>query len=281
LLRLTPRWIHTFHFGNYPYALRRYMLAERLSAHAADSLVAVSEGQRDALVRYHRLAPERILVLPNGVPDNRFRGDASVRLRKRAELDLAVDAPVVGSIAVLTEQKGMTYLLRAAQAVLQRRPDARFVIVGGGPLEAQLRREAEGLGVAHAVIFTGWRADVAQILLAFDVFVMASLWEAMPLTLLEAMAAGRAVVVTDVGDNRRIVQDGRAGLVVPPRDAPAIAEAVLRLLEGPRAAADLGQVARERFDACFSVSRMMAGYERLFAGGDPADGIGLRGNSGY
>ena len=197
----TPPWIHTFHYGNYPYANRRYMIAERIFSRRADLLVAVADAQRAKLIAHHRIAPERIITLPNGVRDNPFREMDGVRARKRAELGLPDDAPVIGTIAVLTEQKGVSYLLQAMPRILRAVPAARLVVAGGGPLEAALKQEAEALGITGSVIFAGWRLDVGELLLAFDVWAMSSLWEAMPLALIEAMAAGRPIVATDVGDN--------------------------------------------------------------------------------
>ncbi|MCC7124830.1 MAG: glycosyltransferase, partial [Acidobacteria bacterium] len=192
-VHLGPRWVHTFHFGNYPHTeKRRHMHVERVGATAPDALVAVSDRQRDQLIRYHRIAPSRIRTILNGVEPNPFVADGETRRRKRAELGISDAAWVVGSIAVLTEQKGMSYLLQSARDIIAARPDARIVIVGGGPLEASLRAEAAAVGLGDSVIFTSWRADALELLAAFDVYVMASLWEAMPIALLEAMAAARA-----------------------------------------------------------------------------------------
>ena len=116
-----------------------------------------------------------------------------------------------------------------------------------------------------ASIFTGWRQDNLELLTALDVFVMPSLWEAMPLALLEAMAARRAIVVTDVGDNRRVVDDGRCGVVVPAGDAAALAAAIDRLLADPLAAAAMAARAQERFGAAFTTARMVHEYEALYA----------------
>jgi glycosyltransferase involved in cell wall biosynthesis len=265
-LRLTPRWIHTYHFGNYPYANRRYMTIERVFSGAAHQLVAVAEAQRQTLIAQHRLDPGHIVTVPNGVRDLPFLADAgAVRARKRQELGIPADVPVVGSIAVLTEQKGITHLLRAARGIVDLVPAARFVIVGDGALKDALMQEAVALGLADHVLFTGWRADVGELLMAFDVWVMSSLWEAMPLALLEAMAGARPIVVTDVGDNRRVVQDGRVARVVPAGDADSLRTAILELLRNPDEATALGLRARGRFEERFTIARMVESYEALYA----------------
>jgi len=261
----TPPWIHTFHYGNYPYANGRYMLAERLFCKRANVLVAVAEAQKQKLVEHHRIAPDRIEVHPNGVRDNPFLDTPGVRERKRAELGVPIDAPVIGTIAVLSEQKGVTYLLRAMPQVLRQLPNAKLVVVGGGPLEQALRAEAQALGLDAAVVFTGWRKDVGELLLALDVWTMASLWEAMPLALIEAMAAARAIVATDVGDNGLIVDRGAVARLVPPADGDALASAITPLLADPAAARALGAAARQRFLDRFTVARMVSRYEDLYA----------------
>lgn len=263
-LRQTPPWIHTFHYGNYPYADKRYMLAERLLCGRADLLVAVAEAQRAKLIEHHRLAPGHIITLPNGVRDNAFLATPGAGERKRAELGLPPGVPVVGTIAVLTEQKGITHLLRALPGVLAAVPDAKLVVVGGGPLEQSLRAEAAALGLGASVVFTGWRNDVGELLLAFDVWVMSSLWEAMPLALIEAMAAARPIVATDVGDNALIVGHGEVATLVPPGDPAALADGLVALLRDPEAARRLGAQARDRYTARFTIARMVEGYERLY-----------------
>jgi glycosyltransferase involved in cell wall biosynthesis len=166
---------------------------------------------------------------------------------------------------VLSEQKGITHLLAAARTLLQAHPRLRFLIVGGGRLEAALRQEAQALGLEERVVFTGWRQDAAELMGVLDVFVMSSLWEAMPMVLLEAMGARRAIVATDVGDNRRVVADGRAGVVVPPKDSAALARAIEDVVSNPALAAGLREAAYDEYVARFSVGRMLANHETLYA----------------
>ena len=197
--------------------------------------------------------------------DNAFLSERdAVRTRKRAELGIPLDAPVVGTIAVLSEQKGVQYLIEAARQIVDRIPQVCIVVAGDGVLREDLMRQAQAKGLGESIRFIGWRADVGELLLTFDLFVMSSLWEAMPLALLEAMAAGRPIVVTDVGDNRRIVLDGEAARVVPPADRPALAAAIVELLEHADTARGLGARARARFESRFTIAQMVAAYERLY-----------------
>jgi glycosyltransferase involved in cell wall biosynthesis len=264
MLGQAPRWVHTYHYGNYPYKKKRSMTLERMLSPLADQLVAVSEQQREVLIQHHRLDPARIITIPNGVAANPFVGDGRTRRALREALGIASGSPVIGTVAVFTEQKGLTYFLQAAGEVHRVRPDVRFVIVGSGPLESVLRKEAADLDLSDAVIFTGFRSDVPQLLTTFDIFVMSSLWEAMPLALLEAMAARLPIVVTDVGQNKRVVRDGAGGVVVAPRDAHAIAEASLRFLANPDEAARLSAAAAAIIDEQYTTRHMIDRYQATY-----------------
>ena len=258
-----PAWVHTYHFGNYPLPSRRMMAGERFFSRFATSLVAVADVQRQSIERHHKLTGVGTII--NGVSDNPFADRPEVRARTRAELGVAEDEILVGGIAVLSRQKGITHLLQALPDLLRRQPRVRVLVAGGGPLLTPLREEAQARGVADRVIFTGWRQDNLELLTALDVFVMPSLWEAMPLALLEAMAARRAIVVTDVGDNRRVVGDGECGGVVPAGDPAALAAAIERLLGDAAGAAAMAARAQARFRSTFTVARMVREYEALYA----------------
>ena len=262
---LAPPWVHTFHYGNYPLASAREMRLERIFSRRAGQLVAVAGVQRESIIRHHRLAPDSIVTVINGVDANRLAADAGVREARRAEFGFGPDHIVVGCVAVMSRQKGIPYLLRAAREIIVSDPRVRFLIAGGGPLEAALRQEAIDLGLdPRVVVFTGWRQDNVALLAALDVFVMASLWEAMPLALLEAMAARRPIVVTDVGDNRMVVEGGACGKVVPPADAAAIVQAVRELLADPAAAQAMADRAHARFSAHFTSRQMVDQYQAIY-----------------
>jgi glycosyltransferase involved in cell wall biosynthesis len=264
-LGLMPYWAHSFHYGNYPYAESKRMFMERLLSRPASALIAVADQQRAAIIKHHRVNPDRIRTVMNGVQPNPFVGDPAHRARMRAEFGFRENDRVIGTIAVLSRQKGVTHLLQAAKSVLASSADVKFLIVGGGPLEQALRKEAEDLGLGERVQFTGWRKDVQQILPTFDMFVMSSLWEAMPLTLLEAMAARLPIVVTDVGDNRKLVGgDGACALVVPPADAGALATAISRLSADPARGAKMGAQGRAAFEQRFTVGHMIAAHEHFY-----------------
>ncbi len=261
-LRRVPRWIHTFHYGRYDTVQGRQIELERRLCRLADDLVAVSEAQRQSLLRRYALDPARIQTITNGV---RFDPPSAESVASaRAGFGLGPSDRVVGCIAVLSEQKGISYLLQAAAALAPRFPRVRFLVVGGGPLESRLRSEATALGLSDRVTFTGWRTGASGLLPLFDVWVMSSLWEAMPMALVEAMAAGVAIVTTDVGDNRSIVGNGNCATIVHPSDARALEHAIATLLEHPDRARAQAARATERYRALYTTSHMVARYEALF-----------------
>ena len=260
--RLVPRWMHTFHFGNYPYPSARRMALEGFFSRRCDAPIAVSHAQRRALIRYHRL-PDDMRVIWNGVPANPHLGDSRIRERTRQEFNFTPDTLVVGTVAVMSEQKGLPFLIEGAREVCANNAMARFLIVGGGhgDQESRLRRQAAELGIADRIVFAGWRPDVEELLMAMDVWVMSSLWEAMPLALLEAMSAARAMVVTDVGDNARLFTPGVSGILIPPRNGAALGKAVDGLLSDPARRTAIAAAARREFEQKFTVEQMLKSYE--------------------
>ena len=207
----------------------------------------------------------RWALLQNGVDTDHFRL-APPDPGARAALGLDPQRPVVGTIGRLEDRKGHDQLLRAAGTMLAggngRRP--QIVIVGDGPLREQLQAQAQSLGVADSVRFVGIVADVRPSLAAMDVFVLPSHAEGMSNALMEAMAAARPVVATAVGGNTEVVVDGKTGVLIPPADPAAIADAIAALLRDPDRAAGLGAAAREFVTRRFGARARVAELEQLY-----------------
>jgi len=182
----------------------------------------------------------------------------------REELGIPLDAPVIGTVANFKPHKGHEYLLRAAAHVAKVRPDARFVLVGGGPRQEQLAMEADRLGIADAVVFAGFREDPLRLVRTFDVYAMASLQEGLPLALLEAMALGRPPVASRVGGITAIIEDGVNGFIVEPRDPETQARRILSLLGDASLRDRLGAAAAERA-AAFHVRTAVRRIEQVYS----------------
>ena len=243
-----------------PAQRRRFRAYVRL----ADHVVAVSADLQTSLARDFA-RPSR--VIHNGVDGTRFRAasdDPAVRARTRLALGCAEGDFVVGTGVVLSPQKGVTHLLGAAKRVLARAPDARFLVAGEGPNRPELERQAAALGLGDRLRFVGYRRDIPDFLSALDLYVLPSLWEGLPLSLLEALAAGKPVVATAVGGNPEIVEDGVGGRLVPPRDEAALADAILRVRGDEALRRAVSERNRARFERHFSLEAMLAGHETLY-----------------
>lgn len=189
--------------------------------------------------------------------------------RLRAELGIPGNAPLVATVGRLMEQKGLVYLLQAMEILRDRLPEARLLMVGDSQdgrdgYKTDLLRQWEAMGLQERVIFTGVRNDVPAVMQAIDLFAMASLWEGFGLVFLEAMAAARPIVATEVSAIPEVVEDGVTGLLVPPRDPRALAEAMLRLLTDRECAAAMGQAGLLKLKQQFSEDKMVESIEQIY-----------------
>lgn len=246
--------------GAYLTSLQRRV--QRLMCRAADRILVNAEAVRQWLIaeRYPR---QKIRVIPNGIDLARFgpRADGG---HFRRELGLPPRAPLVAVLARLNPLKGVEDFLQAAPIIAGRFPQARFLIVGDGDSRRELEVSAARLGLHDRLVFTGFRADVPEVLSAVTVSVLPSLSEGFSNVVLESMAAGVPVVATTVGGNPEAVEDGVTGFLVPPRQPEALARAIGLLLENPQLAAQFGQAGRRRVTEHFSRDQMVRATERLY-----------------
>jgi glycosyltransferase involved in cell wall biosynthesis len=244
-------------------------LADRALASLTDRAIAVSESTREFLVRKRHVPAHRVRLIWNGAPLEEFAPvAAATALATRRQLGLSENAVVIGSIGRLNEQKGHSYLLDAAAAALPAVPAARVLIVGDGDLEVPLREQARALGIADRVVFAGHRGDIPAVLGAVDVFCISSTYEGTPLTLFEAMAAGKAIVSTAVDGCREVIEDGVTGILVPPRDAATLALRLRELLTDKGRRETLARNALRasaRYDIRRCVDAMQALYDEVLA----------------
>jgi len=240
---------------------RRHLWVEGWTAGLVDKFVAVSEGVRSLMIHRAKIPENKIVTIPNCVdPAEIPQGATDIR----AELKLPAGSPLVVTVGRMTKQKGQRFLIEAASRVLKAQADAYFLIIGNGPIEHTLKRQAARLGIAPNVHFLGWRKDAWPIVAGADMFVLPSLWEGMPNALLEAMAAGVPVVGTYVAGTSEIVENDKTGLLVSPSDARVLAQAISGLLMNPERAHDLGQAGREKVLREFTVEKMVAAHEALY-----------------
>ena len=253
--------VHTFHFGNYPHYPAKYRLLERIASRLVNRLIAVGIEQREVIRDTYGLAADSIATIVNGVEPPNAAPDAEWRARIEAEGSI-----VIGTACTCIEQKGLPDLLATAAIVCREHPRVRFLIVGDGAMRAPMEKRAAEMGLADRVTFAGWKLNAgATMLPLFDIFFQPSLWEAMSMVVLEAMAAGKPVVATRVGDNAHVVKEGVTGYTVPRGDVAGMAAVLGKLVSSPGLRAQFGAAARARFDELYHARSMARAYENLYA----------------
>ena len=219
----------------------------------------------------------RRMLVADGVPEARTtvvyegvdieRIEAAPPIDLHAELWLPHHAPIIGNVAALVPHKGQRHLIEAAALVVQKVPDARFVIAGEGELRPQLERLIAEHRLDKHVFLLGFRPDVLSVHKAFDIFAMSSVTEGLGTSLLDAMACGKPIVATAAGGIPEVVADGETGMIVPPRDHHAMAAALVRLLNDDGLRRTMGTTGRARVRQRFSVEEMVRGtmavYDRV------------------
>ncbi len=233
-----------------------------------DVAIAVSKSTAEFVINARRVRPARVRVVYLGAPLDEFGRPATPeeRTAARAELGIGPDDVVMGTVTRLHDSKGNEYLVDAARLVLDARPHARFFLFGEGPLLGSLQAQAARLQLGERFVFGGFVKDVRRVLAAFDVSVFPSLWEGTPLTVFEALAAGKAIVSTDADGLCEVLTPETDAVMVPRRDAPALAGAIIRLMDDGATRERLGGAARrtaESFDIQLFVNKMETLYTRL------------------
>jgi sugar transferase (PEP-CTERM/EpsH1 system associated) len=245
-----------FTFGR-PGTVTRLRRLSRL----CDRVVAAGEGVGKFLAEEVGVSAGRLQVIRNGVDVGVY---SPVPRRARASLGLDDGDRVIGHVARLAPEKDQATLLRAVARLMPARPALRLLIVGEGVRAPQLHELARTLGIAGRVRFAGARSDVRDLLPLVDVFALSSVREGLPLTVLEAMACGRPVVATAVGELPAAVVPGVTGWLVPPSDPPALADALAGVVDDSERAEAMGRAGRERVEAEFSLERTVREYGRVW-----------------
>ncbi len=228
------------------------------------SVIAISRPVEEHLLKDFHLPQAKVCFIPNGIEVAQFKFTTpQERQLKRQQWRITAD-PVIGIIARLSVVKGIDTLLRAMPLVLASLPTAQLMIVGEGPDKARLQGIAEELGLSLHVRFDSIVNQTADILGAFDVFVMPSLQEGLGLSVMEAQAAGIAVIASNVGGLPDLVKDGHTGFLVKPADAQALAQAIVRMLNNPAQAQLMAKQARIQVETNFDSKEMTLQVIKLY-----------------
>lgn len=256
---LTVHGFHLFYYKN-RWKKKLLMSLERILRKWTDRVIAVSKTDWQHLLECRLVFKEKSKVILNGI--QLTVENPSSREKARTILSISDPRqPIIATVCRLHHQKGVSYFMKAIPHVLKSYPNARFLIMGDGPERRELEQMARDLKNVH---FLGNRNDVIELLPALDVCVSASLWEGLPLGLLEAMRAEVPIVATDVDGNRDVIEDGKSGLLVSPKDPEALAEAIVRLFQSPILARNLVKEAKIRLHTHFSLKDMVQKTQQIY-----------------
>lgn len=250
--------VHSTYFNLH----KRNHLIERFLSRFTKKVVCCSEAVKRFVSEKAGIPKDKLIVIYNGIPEPKVLPVSSIN-NLRKDLGISQNAKVIGSVASLVHHKGHEYLLNAFTKV----DNAYLLLIGDGPLRLELEGKASQLNIASRVIFAGSKIDVTPTMQIMDIVVLpSSEREGLGISLIEAMVLSKPVVATNLGGIPEVVDDGRTGILVNPRDSDALANAIHRLLTSPEVMLDLGLKGRDRYLEMFTLNRMLHRIEELYEG---------------
>jgi glycosyltransferase involved in cell wall biosynthesis len=240
------------------------LFVDGLTSFLVDHYHFNSKTVADMYQRYFFLPQSKITVIPNGIEIDRYQLSLDIS-EKRRRLGIPEGIKIIGCVAKLRRQKGHTYLISAFSNIAKERSDVLLLLIGGGAEESKLRQQVARLGLEKSIIFLGNRDDVPELLQLIDVFVLATLFEGMSNALMEAMAAGKAIVTTNIPENAEFILNGKTGLLVPVRDSKGLEKGIVNLLENKERRLRIGKEAFQKTQKDFSLENVVSQYKKLFA----------------
>jgi len=243
-----------------------YSFFDRFSERYVDYFIVISDALKKFLIDKHKIPPKKIFKIYNGIELNEYHPDNSDKssMKIRKEFGIDKDEFLIAGIGRLVWQKGFEYLIKAASEVLKEYPSAKFLIVGEGPLKDSLREKCRKLDIEDKIIFAGFRSNIKEILTSIDILVMPSVREGFPMVTLEAMAMAKPIVATDINGIREQIDHDENGLLIPPEDPEAIADAIIFLFNNKEKSEQLGFAAKKKAEEKFSVEEMIKKTETVY-----------------
>jgi glycosyltransferase involved in cell wall biosynthesis len=238
-----------------------YELIDKIVIRYYDKLIAVSEDIKKQLLSY-AVPRNKIFVVHNGIDVARFSPRKKGKLKR--EFKISARYKIIGTIGKLSKEKGHKYFLKAATEIKKKYSNVKFVIVGEGALKRKLKTLAKKVKIENSVIFVGFREDIPEILDDFDIFVLSSVREGIPLVLLEALAKAKPVVSFEVGGIPEVITNGETGILVQARNYKSLAENVVSLLNKPQLAKKIAKKGQERVKKDFNLEAMTDKYQEIY-----------------
>jgi glycosyltransferase involved in cell wall biosynthesis len=239
---------------------KRHAFVEKLTNAAADHITTISNYNHRILLEEQRIDRDKVTVIYNGISTASDLGDSGTA----GDMQIPGAGKLVGCIANFGNEKGHNFLIEAMALVAEQVPDLKMLLVGDGPLRPQIEAEIADQGLWDRIVLLGRRDDVPRLLTELDFTVLPSLLEGMPVSIIEAMAAGLPVVASNVGGIPEVVVDGETGLLVEPGQPELLAAAIVRLANDAELRAEMGAKAYRRVEQVFGIDQSVKAYERLY-----------------
>ncbi|MGE5307950.1 MAG: glycosyltransferase, partial [Deltaproteobacteria bacterium] len=274
-VRTVVHTVHGWSFNDLQPAFVRmlYRRLERLCANFTSTIVVVSENDRDRGLKAGIGRQEQYALIRYGINAVRY---SETDGNARKEWGIADGRYCIGNISCLKPQKAPLDYIEYCVRVKRKLPGCKFVLVGDGELRPKVEKMISARGMERDIILTGWRRDIPGLLASFDMLVLTSLWEGLPIAVLESLAAGKPVAATDTGGIREVIDDGRTGLLVSPRDMDSLAEKTVRLLQDRDKMSSIARAARAKLGEEYSLEGMAARLSRVYTLSTPYEKHGPR-----
>jgi glycosyltransferase involved in cell wall biosynthesis len=241
-----------------------HRIQERFITSFADRVIAISNYSKDFLIAKKGVKESKIVLIPNGIPLDVFRdADVSASRKIRHAMGISENDVVVGIVGMLHENKGHKYFIEAASLILPKIPNTKFVIIGDGELRQELEDYVQQLRLTNNFFFMGHQDNMPELYKMLDIYVISSVSETWPTSLMEAMAAGRAIITTDCGGGSEIVDDEDSGIVVPVKNSEILAKKIEYLIEHPKIRETIGENAL-RESKRFDIDQTVLAVEKLY-----------------
>lgn len=239
-------------------------LFDKLVYKCVDKFIVPADSMAQSLRKYRKFGTLKTYKIPWGVPSPKSVTSSFVS-DFRKHWGIPEGAKVIGTIASFVSRKGHSYLIEAISILKKNKIDNfRVVLVGEGPIKTEIQNQVELFGLKDMITFTGYRPDTPEITQIFDLFVYPSTWEGVPYSILEAMAGGKPVIATAVGGIPEVVIDGQTGIIVPPADPSALAQAIGKLLLNPELLQETGKAGLSRYEEDYTLEKMLEQHEILY-----------------
>jgi glycosyltransferase involved in cell wall biosynthesis len=238
------------------------LVAAKIINRFSSKIISISKYEKKRLINEEGITPSKIVTIYNGIDYSKYRSISDLDLKKR--LDIRTETPLVGFVAAFRQQKNHELLMLTAREVLKKNPEVIFLLVGDGETRGKIERMAGELGIERNCRFTGFRNDIPDLISIFNVAVLSSHWEGLPLAVLEYMASSKPVVCTDVSGLSELVEDGVNGFLVKPGDYQEFSDKINTLLNDEELAYKMGKNGFYTVKNNFSEDMMMERIESLY-----------------